>query len=83
MNVGVGGWGVSVRTLNVTRVVTHLLHEHVDVSLRGVQHVSVRMFQSVHRDFHRLAVDVDPTGGAAGQERPGIRRLLEILNFIR
>ncbi len=56
---------------------TDLLHEHVDVSLGCVQNVSVWVFQALHCDFHRLAIDVDPPGCAARQERPGIRNMEE------
>lgn len=56
---------------------TDLLHEHVDVRLGSVQDVSVRVFQALHRDLHRVSVYVDPPGGATSQECPGIRRAAE------
>lgn len=56
-------------------VLTDLLHEHVDVGLGCVQDVSVWVFQAFHCDFHRIAIDVDPPGGAACQECPGPGRV--------
>lgn len=50
---------------------THLLHQHVDVGLGCIQHVSVRVFQAFYCDFHRVSVDVDPPRSPACQERPG------------
>ena len=49
---------------------THLLHQQVDVPLGVVQHVAVGLAQARQRLLHRLAVDVDPAGGAGGQELP-------------
>ncbi len=51
---------------------TDLLHQHVDVSLGSVQDVSVWVFQAFHCDFHRLSIDVDPTGSTTSQECPAI-----------
>lgn len=33
----------------------------------------MRMIQALHRQTHRSAVNVDPAGGAGGQEGPGYR----------
>lgn len=30
----------------------------------------MRVLQALHRDLHRVPVDVDPAGGPAGEERP-------------
>lgn len=49
---------------------THLLHQQVDVPLGVVQHVAVGLAQARQRLLHRPAVDVDPAGGAGGQELP-------------
>lgn len=49
---------------------THLLHQHVDVGLGCIQHVSVWVFQAFHCDFHRIPVDVDPPRCPACQECP-------------
>ena len=48
----------------------YLLHEHVDVSLRRVQHVAVRVLQPPDRDLHGLAVYVYPPSRPGGQEQP-------------
>ena len=49
---------------------THLLHQQVDVPLGVIQHVAVGLAQARQRLLHRPAVDVDPAGGAGGQELP-------------
>ena len=48
----------------------YLLHEHVDVSLRRVQHVAVGVLQPLDRDVHGLAVYVYPPSRPGGQEQP-------------
>ena len=48
----------------------YLLHEHVDVGLRGVQHVAVGMLQPPDRDVHGFAVYVYPPPRPWGQEQP-------------
>lgn len=49
---------------------THLFHQQVDVPLGVVQHVAVGLGQARQSLLHRPAVDVDPAGGAGGQELP-------------
>lgn len=46
----------------------HLLHQHVDVGLGGIQRVAMRLDQTLHSDIHGLAVDVDPARRSGGQK---------------
>ena len=54
----------------------YLLHEHVDVGLRRVQHVAVGVLQPLDRDVHGLAVYVYPPSRPGGQEKPETGRML-------
>lgn len=44
----------------------YLLHEHVDVQLRGIQDIAVWLAQPLQSPLHRLAVNVDPAGSSRG-----------------
>lgn len=67
------GWEEAAFLLLPAGSATDLLHQHVDVRLCSVQDVSVGVFQALHGVFHCGPIYVDPPGGAAGQERPGIK----------